>query len=598
MCGITGIVNQSNNPVDLEELRSANDLVSHRGPDGNGIYRDTNFALGHRRLAVIDLSEKGKQPMEYRGNIIIYNGEIYNYLELKEELKKWGYAFRSETDTEVILAAYDYWGEGCVNHFNGMWAFAIFDKKKNRLFCSRDRFGIKPFYYTLIDDKFCFASEIKQFTAITGWEAKMNQTRAYEFLVFGYHDHTNETFFKGVFQLKKGHNLVYNLDDHTFSFNCYYKLPITFNTQISFNGAKEKFRKLFIDSIRLRLRSDVKVGSALSGGLDSSSVVGVINQILKGENKTKKQEAVSACFPGFEKDESLWIDEVVNKNRIKSHKVFPSFETLFDDLKRITWHQDEPIVGAGVIAQYHVFKTAKENGIKVMLDGQGADEILAGYEKFYLPNFKTLLKENPFRAILELFQFFKIHNIGPLAAFKAVDSFFKKKKKIKPDWLSSSFKIPAEELFIRSTDDTVQNTSINLLYEMGLSILLHYEDRNSLASSVESRLPFLDYRLVEFCLSLPDFFKINKAKRKYILRESMKKSLPEAVYKRFDKLGFATPQELWMKQFKTVFDEELKKAIKTSNGIINDKILESEDIDLVWRVIAFGKWVEAFNVAV
>jgi asparagine synthase (glutamine-hydrolysing) len=233
-----------------------------------------------------------------------------------------------------------------------------------------------------------------------------------------------------------------------------------------------------------------------------------------------------------------------------------------------------------------------------MLDGQGADEILAGYEKFYLPNFKTLLKERLFRAISELIQFFQIHNIGPFASFKAANSFFKKNKKTRPDWLSPSFEIPAEELFTRSADDNVQNTSINLLYEMGLSVLLHYEDRNSLASSVESRLPFLDYRLVEFCLSLPDSFKINKAKRKYILRESMKEILPEAVYKRFDKLGFATPQELWMQQFKTSFDKELKQAIQSCKGIINDKILKSEDIDLVWRVIAFGKWMKVFNMVI
>ena len=560
MCGVTGVVNQSNDPVDPEELRNANNLVSHRGPDGEGVFYGDNFALGHRRLAIIDLSEKGKQPMEYRANVIIHNGEIYNYIELREELIKLGYSFQSQTDTEVILAAYDYWGEDCVNHFNGMWAFAIYNKKKNCLFCSRDRFGIKPFYYTIIKNKFCFASEIKQFTVIQGWEPKMNKTRAYEFLVFGYHDHTHETFFKDVFQLKKGHNLVYNLSDNTFEEKCFYNIPTTLNTQISFEEAKEKFTLLFRDAVRLRLRSDVKVGSALSGGLDSSSVVGVINQILKKENKIEQQETVSACFPGFEKDESPWIDKVVDKNKVISHKVIPSFDTLFDDLKKITWQQDEPISGAGVIAQYHVFKTAKANGIAVMLDGQGADEILAGYEKFYLPNFKALLKENPFTAISELIQFFRLHNIGPPAAIKKVKSFLNKNEQKKPEWLNPSFDIPSEELFTRSMDDTVQNTSINLISEMGLLILLHFEDRNSMASSVESRLPFLDYRLVEFCLSLPDSFKIKKAKRKYILREAMKESLPDVVYKRYDKSGFATPQEHWMQRNKAAFDKELKKS--------------------------------------
>ena len=452
MCGITGIVNQSNNPVNPEELKSANNLVAHRGPDGEGTYFGANFALGHRRLAIIDLSEKGNQPMTYHENVIIHNGEVYNYLELREELTKFGYSFRSETDTEVILAAYDYWGEDCVNHFNGMWSFAIFDKKNNKLFCSRDRFGIKPFYYTIVKDKFCFASEIKQFTGIQGWRARMNQVRVYEFLVVGFHDHTQETFFKDVLQLKKGHNLIYDLAKHTFELKCFYKIPTSINSSITFEEAKDKFKAIFQDAIRLRLRSDVKVGSALSGGLDSSSVVGVIHQLLESTNKSDQQETVSACFPGFEKDESFWIDEVVNQYNVKAHKVFPSFENFFDDLRMLTWQQDEPVAGASLMAQHLVFNTAKQNGISVMLDGQGADEILSGYDKFYYSFFKNLMKKNPVVGLWELIQYFKLHNVHPFDVLKAISALNKKGKREQPNWLNKDFNFSKSNLFIRTED--------------------------------------------------------------------------------------------------------------------------------------------------
>ncbi len=598
MCGITGIVNQSNNPVDPGELNQANGLISHRGPDGEGTYFGSNFAFAHRRLSIIDLSEKASQPMFYSGNVIVFNGAIYNYIELKTQLKSKGYSFQSESDTEVILTAYDYWGADCVQYFNGMWAFAIYDKKKNRLFCSRDRFGIKPFYYTRVEDKFCFASEIKQFTKIQGWKAKINRTRVYEYLVYGYHDHTSETLFENVLQLKKGHNLIYDLDKHTSEIKNYYYIPKDQNAFISFEDAKEKFVELFRDAIQLRLRSDVKVGSALSGGLDSSSVVGVVNQVLKFEKNFTEQETVSACFPGFEKDESFWINEVAQKNKIKAHKVFPTFKNFFDDLRSLTWYQDEPVAGASLMAQHLVFKTAKSNKITVMLDGQGADEILAGYDRFYYSHLKNLFQKNIFRSVSELLGYFKLHSVHPFEALKAVSAFNRKAKSIAPNWIGSKFKVSNEKSFKRSADKTVRATSINMIYEMGLGALLHYEDRNSMAASVETRLPFLDYRLVEFCLSLPDDFKIKSAKRKYILRESMKPVLPDAVYKRFDKIGFAAPQKIWMREHKALFDQHLENAIDQSGGIINQNIKESKNLDIIWRAITFGIWMEVFGVKV
>lgn len=599
MCGITAIIDQSNQPVKELEIKTANNLIKHRGPDAEGYYFGSNFAFGHRRLAIIDLSDLGNQPMIYRDLVIIYNGEIYNYLEIRQTLAHLGYTFTSNTDTEVILAAYDHWGASCVNQFNGMWALAIYDKKKNILFCSRDRFGIKPFYYTQIGLKFCFASEIKQFTAIEGWKAKMNRNRAYEFMVWGYHDHTaTETFFDRVYQLKKGHNLIYDLASHTFETICYYQIDHHPISDISWGEAKKQFKHLFTDAIRLRLRSDVKVGSALSGGLDSSSIVGSLASQFRLNQGKNKLETISACFHSAPSDESLWIDKVVQRHQILSQKVYPTLPGLLEGLKKVTWHQDEPIIGAGVFAQYKVFESAHKKGIKVMIDGQGADEILAGYNKFYYPFLRHLLTINPAQFLAEGLQAFLLHSQSPKQIFNATYQFLRKKAKKPVTWINPSFVPKPEQLFTRSQEDTIQQTSINLIYEMGISILLHYEDRNAMAFSVESRLPFLDYRLVEFCLNLPQPYKIRHGKRKYILRESMKPILPKDVYRRYDKMGYATPQLEWMEKHHHIFHQLFERAIERADGFFSDSISETKDQNLIWRTIALGTWLELFEVEV
>jgi asparagine synthase (glutamine-hydrolysing) len=612
MCGITGIIQQNNQPVRKSELDKMNELVAHRGPDDAGLFLHQSIGLAHRRLSILDLSPKGHQPMRIHDLILTFNGEIYNFLELKEILIKNGYTFQTETDTEVILNAYLHWGQDCVQHFNGMWAFALLDLRKQELFCSRDRFGIKPFYYFEVNKKFCFGSEIKQFSALENWQPQLNKIRAYEFLAYGWHDHTSETFFQNVFQLPQGCNLIYDLKNHTWTIEKYYDLATKINAPhsptFSEKSAISEFQKLFADAVKLRLRADVKTGSALSGGLDSSSIVGTVAaqvaETLEVSATSIQVETVSACFADKRFDESEYVDAVSETANVLTHKVFPSSEQLWKTLETVTRHQDEPIASASVFAQYLVFEKAAKEGIKVMLDGQGADEILAGYDKFYAPFFKTLLRKNPLLASKELFQYLRLHSIGFSRILKA----------IKPsantetlNYFNTDFVPKKSEIFHRLNDDSIKKCTQNLLSEIGLPILLHYEDRNSMAHSVESRVPFLDYRLVEFCLNLPDNLKIKDGKRKYILRKSMQPILPKKIYERYDKMGFVTPQVVWMEGHKEWILGKIKAAIHREDSVFDMRLIEFAETafkekkrgeySFLWRVLAFEVWLSLFDIA-
>lgn len=608
MCGITGIIQQNNQPVSKSELDNMNQLVAHRGPDDAGFFLHQSVGLAHRRLSILDLSEKGHQPMRVHDLILTFNGEIYNFLELKEILIENGYTFQTETDTEVILNAYLHWGQNCVQHFNGMWAFAILDLKKQEVFCSRDRFGIKPFYYSQIEEKFCFGSEIKQFNAVKNWQPQLNKIRGYEFLAYGWHDHTSETFFKNVFQLSQGCNLIYDLKNHTWKIEKYYVLSAQIKTTnaptLSEKEAISTFQKLFGDAVKLRLRADVKTGSALSGGLDSSSIVGTVAaQITQVADTLPQLETVSACFEDKRFDESEYVDAVSATTKVLTHKVFPTADQLWQTLKAVTLHQDEPIASASVFAQYLVFEKAAKEGIKVMVDGQGADEILAGYDKFYAPFFKTLLRKNPLSVSKELFHYLRLHSSGFSDIFKAIKSSVNTETQ---KYFNADFIPKNDKIFKRSIDDSINNCSQNLLSEIGLPILLHYEDRNSMAHSVESRVPFLDYRLVEFCLNLPDNLKIKDGKRKYILRESMKSVLPKKVYERYDKMGFVTPQVVWMETNSEWILGKIAAAVGREESVFDIKLIDfakavfkekrRDDYSFLWRILAFEIWMVIFEI--
>lgn len=669
MCGITVTISPQ---INSTQMTNMNDLIRHRGPDDEGYVfftstnaicaggRDTpasvfdvnspyqpeyliqemslsvncHMAFGHRRLSIVDLSPQGHQPMcdSTCRYWITYNGEIYNHVEIRAELETLGHQFVSHSDTEVILAAYRQWGELCLSRFNGMWAFAIYDQQEDHLFVARDRFGVKPLYYWVSPQgELAFASEIKQFTAMNGWCAKVNPQRAYDFLAWGLTDHTDETLFDRVFQLAPGCCLSLKVKDYSSAVakdgrlttkRWYQLVPQAFLG--NFEDAAEAFRKHLTDAVALRLRADVPVGSCLSGGLDSSSIVCLMSQLLHEKNAGALQKTFSACANIKRFDEREWIDKVVNATRVDAHYVYPEFEQLFEEVSEITWHQDEPFGSTSIYAQWHVFRAAAENGVTVMLDGQGADEQLAGYHNFFSPRLGGLFKGGHWLSMInEMRAMQKIHGYSPLTGLKflanamlpeAVRDVLRRragKTNASPEWLD------VERLGCISENPhlatgavgagSIQTLSIAQLTASNLQMLLHWEDRDSMAHSVESRVPFLDYRLVEFVIGLPDEYKLANGITKRVLRRSMSGVLPDAIRDRMDKLGFVTPEEIWVRERATrLFRNKLELAIARSKGIIKYEALKffDEIVDgkrpfdyMTWRLISFGEWLERFDVA-
>lgn len=595
-------------PVSKDSLVKLTDIIAHRGPDGQDHFLsdDAKVGLGHRRLSIIDLTSSGAQPMKRDELVISYNGEIYNYIELRDELKSLGYNFQTESDTEVILAAYSEWGQECLKKLNGMWAFIIYDQKKQEVFVCRDRYGIKPLFYYSQNDFLFLVSEIKQLTTIDGWKAKLNKPIAYDFLAYGATNHTYQTFFQEVFELRGGEGLQIDLVNKTQKKFKYYEPKI--NTQPekpdSIPTKVKEFKSLVEDAVRIALRSDVKVGSALSGGLDSSTIALVSSELLHQKNKSDAQECVSACFEDKSVDESYYVDKVAEQSGIKVHKVFPQFDQFKEDFKKLIWHQDEPFGTLSIFAQYCVFREAKENCITVMLDGQGADEILAGYDHFYRPYLNSQLKISKLKFLTGFLNYVRMNKKSSLdlAKRKLV------KKKELSNFLTKSFVQNTESLLRLNVAKTVPEFSFDQLVNTGLHTLLRFEDRNSMAFSIESRVPFLDHRVVDFSLALGDNLKINKGVRKFILREAFKDLLPKEIYDRHDKYGFPTPQELWTRQNLSYF----KTEILESQRILGNEWVDFEAIGVqvdmpdsltkdqifsIWRVIIFAKWVEVFNVS-
>jgi asparagine synthase (glutamine-hydrolysing) len=576
------------------------------GPDSDGMYlnEQSTVCFGHRRLAILDLSELGHQPMKIGEYVICYNGEVYNYLELRSELEALGISFVSHTDTEVILQAYIYWGEAAIAKLNGMWAFAIYDGTKQEVFCSRDRFGIKPFYYTELNNRFYFASEIKAFLQIEGWVSTLNASRAYDFLANSLVSHTTETMLQGVHELRGGCNLRINLKQGTYEHWKYYKLE---ELKAQSGGTEathiRNFNELFRDAVRIALRSDVKVGSALSGGLDSSSIVAIVNEQLRAVGQEQKQECVSAVYTAQDKgiDESAYIDLLAAEKQVKVHKTQPSWEHLMANLDKLVWHQDEPFSTLSIYAQYTVFEEAARQRLIVMLDGQGADEILAGYESFYEGYFKELLANQPLAFVPALVGYSIKHKKYPFG--KLLEKF--RPKQSQPVWFHKTF-LSKVQPYRRNKKTTVRGMSEDYLEHFGLHSLLKFEDRNSMAFSVESRVPFLDYRVVEAALTMPTALKIKTGIRKFVLREAFKSILPHAIYARYDKLGFPTPQERWSIEHLDEVCKLLYEAIEQLPGFFSTeafadaktKIKRGDKgfIFLAWRIIIFGRWTKLYQV--
>ncbi len=588
MCGIAGIISKNSSIINEVILKKMTDSIAHRGPDGEGFWINKNnfVGFGHRRLSIIDLTNGGAQPMHYLDRYtIIHNGEIYNYIELKEQLSKQGYIFQSQSDTEIILAAYDKYKEACVQHFDGMFAFAIWDEKEQTLFCARDRFGEKPFFYSFDETQFSFASEAKALWAI-GIEKKINYPLLLNYLVLGYTETAADntiTFFQNIFSLPAAHYLNFNYREFTFNISRYWDCDKETKINMSEEDAIEKFTELFTASVKRRLRSDVTVGTSLSGGLDSSSIIASINKI----KETNSLQTFSAVFPDFEKDESKYIQSVAEKFNLKNYSVSPTADDLVKNLEKLCYHQEIPITSSSIFAQYKVFELAKQQNVKVLLDGQGADETLAGYNKYihwYLQELLAArnLKFNKEKRALKKNKISFPWNIKNYIAawFPAQATYQLEKRETKkllhfPD-ITNDFKNAYldKQSILKPIVFKLNDVLYFSTFQSGLEELLRYADRNSMAHSREVRLPFLNHELVQFIFSLPSHFKIHNGYTKWLLRKSMEKNLPASIVWRKEKTGFEPPQKKWMENI--LLQEYLREA---KSKLVKEGILKPSTLN-------------------
>jgi asparagine synthase (glutamine-hydrolysing) len=612
MCGIFGIV--SNNQVELNKLSRVNKILAHRGPDDEGfllfnidsmefqtasgddsllnsscthiekIQSGFTSAFCHRRLSIIDLTASGHQPLSYdNGQLwIILNGEIYNYIEIRKELIRKGYVFQSTSDTEVVLGAYQEWGINCVERFNGMWAFAIWDRRKKAVFLSRDRLGVKPLYFCSHEGSFIFSSEIKGILLYLNTRPTLNELVFFKYALKGEVciGEDNTTVFNEIKQLLPASNLVFH--KNSIQITKYWKL---FRRKNNFTLSEnvERFRSLFESSISYRLRSDVEVGSCLSGGLDSSSIV-----TFASDRFRKRFHTFSAIWPGEKCDESFYIQKVNERYNCISTAFTPELHDFIPLLEKVVWHQEIPLPGPSILAQWSVMEQAKKHKIKVLLDGQGGDEILGGYPRYLTTFLREMAIRGKWGILFNLLQG-KPETYSILGILKTI---------IRKNQFHRAFKIPLmrrfqERIYENEIRLDTRFNSLNkyLIHEIqtsSLPMLLHFEDRNSMGHGVEARVPFLDYRLVEFAISIPADQKMDGDMTKIILRKAMMDYLPSAVMNRKDKIGFETPIEELLLSINGKLYSQVWEYIESSElsrlGLLDfDKIKESN-----WKWVNFA----------
>jgi asparagine synthase (glutamine-hydrolysing) len=562
MCGILGLV--SKEPIDRERAHAALDLIAHRGPDGDSSWHDSadNIWLGHRRLSIIDLSHAGDQPMHSADGryVLIFNGEIYNYVELRNELIAAGAIFQSASDSEVIIEGYRAWGIGVLSKLNGMFALALYDRGQRMMLCARDRYGEKPFLYTMRDRFFAFGSEYKALLALPGVPHDHDELRVVtETCQPGSSaDRQRQTVFAAIEQLLPGEAMVVNCTSLESKIWRYFDIDLS--RQRSFadpRDAMAEFRDLFVDSVRIRMRSDVEVGSCLSGGLDSSAIVGAVRHLLGPD---AVYHTFTGRFPGTPADEWHFAEQVVNASGVVSHVVEPTVDRFIADLPSFMWHNELPVGSSSQFAQWCVFHLAKEQDVTVLLDGQGADELMGGYEQyfaFYIRSLKArgetarLARELPEierrypRAQMD--QAMRMRSAVPQRLRHALAHMLNRGSDIRFG-LKPGYSEAVSEHTGRvdhGSGDPLRDALFEDSFEKHLTTLLRYGDRNSMAHSREVRLPFCDHRLGEFVLSLPPELIMGDVQTKRPIREGLREFLPEAIATRWNKQGFRPPQDLW-----------------------------------------------------
>jgi asparagine synthase (glutamine-hydrolysing) len=600
VCGIVGVISIGPN-VDVAAAQRALATLRHRGPDDEGLVlltmadgafralggEDTpeaayalpapyapkrgpgpvhaDLVLGSRRLAILDLSAAGHQPMcnEDATVWVTHNGEIYNFPELRGELERLGHVFHSHTDTEVILHAYEEWGEDALHRFNGMWAFLLWDGRRRRLVCARDRFGVKPLYYAQAGGTVVLASEPKAILATGLVGPEPNDRLVVHYLAHGLVDHTDETLFAEIRAVPPGHVLV--VEDAALHLRRWYELPLD-EPLLGLTEARyaERFREALEDAVRIRLISDVPVGTCLSGGLDSSSIACLVDELMRDQGLKlgglDVQKTFSARYPGAPDDEGHYIDAVAAVTGVERHEVVPSAAELLSALQSLVRHQDEPFTTTSIYAQWDVYRLARSAGVAVTLDGQGGDETVGGY-----PHQRPSLLVHLLRTgrLLRWTREARLSEgrLGRLLAQTVLSSvratlptsvraplLARRAARKAPPWLRAD-RVPHPAEILRH-DRPIRDTFRSQLYldlVAGLPSLLRYADRNSMAHSVEARLPFLDYHVVELAFALPHELRLGRGETKVVLRRAMAGRVPEAVLRRRDKIAFSTPQDSWFR---------------------------------------------------
>lgn len=602
MCGISLVISKKGHNIDSETLSKMNEVVNHRGPDSNSFYIRKNIGLGHTRLSILDLSNNGIQPMEKYNLVLTFNGEIYNYIELRSKLIQFGYDFTTYTDTEVILAAYHYWGKDCVTHFNGMWAFAIFDIVKNEVFISRDRFGVKPIYYYDEDDFFVIGSEIKQILPFLSIITADEQV-VVDYIVAGMEDHLSRTFFKGVNKLPPSNSLVFSLKDNSLSKTKYFELSPNSDVWNSseFENVSQ-YEISFKESIRLRLRSDVRVGTCLSGGLDSSAIAYFASKLHDSNDKFLAFHVSSTSDSRY--SEISYVHELVKDLPIDLVVVDGSKENILNNINDVIKVQEEPFGSPSVVLQYLLMKKAKDMKCKVLLDGQGGDETLLGYERYYPSVYKSLKWSQKLKYLVEVVN---KSNLSFLKLIKYLFYFTNPYLRVKYLKFRSRF-IRSKFLDLISID-IYENMSLNFrnivelqkqeIFSTQLPHLLRYEDKNSMYFGIETRLPFLDYNCVQIAISIRPTLKVKDGWSKFILRKSTETNLPKSIVWRRDKIGFELPED----EIITFIEPELIQLLGKSKLIgkivkIGElkRLLPSLNSRIKWRLYNLVKWELFFNI--
>jgi len=628
MCGIAGFYGFS----DEKLIKNISEQLKHRGPDGEGYYHGENITLLNRRLAIIDV-KGGDQPIfnEDKSIVVVYNGEIYNYLELQNELVKRGHKFSTKSDTEVIIHGYEEWGNESFAKLNGMFAVALYDIKKEKLILVRDQFGIKPLYYSLVKsklkiqkskvkvesqnvyEKVIFSSEIRPIFYSGLVNKRPNDKTIYRYLKYRIHDDQKETFFKDIFRVMPGElleisNIKYQISNIHIKYQKYSKLEgdlLSQKPESDLRGQMEGvagFKKKLIKAIKYRLISEVPVGTCLSGGLDSSTVVSVVNRLLKdkvkeAESVGKIQKTFSAVFPGGINDEEKYIDALKSQiSNLKSFKIYPKPEEFFEDIKDFVRIQEEPTISTGPYAQYKVMQRAHKE-VTVLLDGQGADEMMAGYLPYYFVYLRQLWKTKKYFILLKEIT----------SSRDVISKYIKEKftKTVSPaELISYDFAKTFQDEKFKVENDNLKKRLLEDIFKNSLQSLLRYEDKNAMRFSIEGRVPFLDFNLLKYLFSLSDEAIIKDGWNKYILRKATEDLLPELINKRRNKIGFTTPEYEWFMKMKNriyvIFSSQefggrkyfsQKNVLAAFQNFIEGK---TSDTMIFWRFLNVELWLREF----